>query len=69
MVSPRTPAPAHFEKNLDNVEEDYVQDGTHGMIRKTSTTVLRSTQTESTMTTSQKTTTDSADRPSRVEAR
>jgi hypothetical protein len=64
MISPRTSTPANFEKNVDNVEEDYVEDVTHGMIRKTSTTVLRLTQMESTMT-SQKTTTDSVNRPSR----
>ncbi|KAL1598395.1 hypothetical protein SLS59_006679 [Nothophoma quercina] len=65
MVSPRISTPAHLEKQLQNVEEDYVQDVPHAMIRKTSTTVLRSTQTDSTMTTSQKTMTDSVDRPSR----
>jgi hypothetical protein len=65
MVSPRTPTPAHFEKNLENVEEDYIQEVPHGMIRKTSTTVLRSTQTQSTMTVSQGTMTGSTDRPSR----
>jgi hypothetical protein len=65
MVSPRTPMPAHLEKNIESVEEDFVQDVPHGMIRKTSTTVLRSQRTESAMTTSHKTMTDSADRMSR----
>lgn len=65
MVFPRTPTPAYLEKGLGNVEEDYVQDVPHGMIRKTSTTFLRLAQTGSTPMSSQKTMTDSVDRPSR----
>jgi hypothetical protein len=65
MVFPRTPMPVHLEKNIGTVEEDYVQDVPHGTIRKTSTTFLRPQHTKSAMTTSQKTVTDSADRPSR----
>ncbi|UPX14995.1 uncharacterized protein EKO05_0005463 [Ascochyta rabiei] len=61
MISPRTPTPAYFEKRLDDVDEDYVQDVPHGIIRKTSTTVLRSTQTGSTMVASQTTTRPSRD--------
>lgn len=65
IVSPRTPTPAHLEKTIGTVEEEHVQDWPHGMIRKTSSIILRSQQTESAMTTSQKTMTDSTDRPSR----
>lgn len=64
-MSPRTPTPAHFKKYIENIEEEYVQDVPHGMIRKTSTTVLPSQQSESTWTTSQKSMTNSVDRPSR----
>ncbi|KAF9700165.1 hypothetical protein EKO04_001959 [Ascochyta lentis] len=65
ILSPRTPTPAYFEKNFDNVHEEYMQGMPHSMIRKTTTTVLRSTQTGSTMMTSQKTMKESVDRPSR----
>ncbi|KAF3042926.1 hypothetical protein E8E12_007130 [Didymella heteroderae] len=65
MMSPRTPTPAHFEIKIRDVEEDYVQDVPHGMIRKTSTAFLRSQQFESAMTTSQRPMTASADRSSR----
>lgn len=65
VVSPRTPTPAYLEKIIGNVEEEYVQEVPHGMMRKTATTHLRSQRSESAMTTSQKIMTDSADRPSR----
>lgn len=65
MVLPRNPIPAHLEKSPKNSEEDYVQDVPFGRIMKTSTTGLRSTQTQSTMTSSQKTMVDSVERPSR----
>jgi len=57
MILPLTPSHAHFEKNLVDVEEDYVQDVPYGMIRKTSTTVLRSQYSELTNTSSQMTAT------------
>lgn len=63
IVSPRTPTPAHLEKTIEFVEQDYVQDVPHGSVRKIPTP-FRSRHTESDMTASQKTMTDSIDRPS-----
>lgn len=64
MVFPQTPTTVYLEKKVGNDEEDYVQHVAHGMMRKVSPTHLRSQQSESAMTTSQKTMIDSSDRPS-----
>lgn len=64
VLPPSTPSPAYFEKSAATFKENYAEEVPHGMIRKTSTTVLRSHQSESTHMSSQ-ITASSMERPSR----